>query len=47
MTDEDESIREDVDPYNLSGRDPTQSVWKDGKRPSPDYYEIINGRTND
>ena len=44
---EDRSIREGVDPWNLSGRDPTQSVWKDGKRPSPDYYEIINGRVND
>ena len=40
-------IQEGVDPYNLSGRDPTQSVWKDGKRPSPDYYEIINGKMND
>ena len=40
-------INEGVDPWNLSGRDPTQSVWKNGKRPSPDYYEIINGKMND
>ena len=33
-------IPEGVDPYNLTGRDPTRSVWKNGKRPSPDYYEI-------
>jgi len=43
IDDEDKPIPEDVDPYNLTGRDPTQSVWKNGKRPSPDYYEIING----
>ena len=43
----DKPIPEGVDPYNLSGRDPTQSVWKDAKRPSPDYYEIINGKMND
>jgi hypothetical protein len=36
----DKPIPEGVDPYNLTGRDPTQSVWKDGKRPSPDYYEL-------
>jgi len=40
--DNDWDIPEGVDPYNLTGRDPTQSVWKDGKRPSPDYYEIFN-----
>jgi hypothetical protein len=37
----------DYDPWNLTGRDSTQSVWKNGKRPSPDYYEIINGKTHD
>ena len=42
----DKPIPEGVDPYNLSGRDPTQSVWKNGKRPSPDYYEIINGNND-
>lgn len=34
-------VPEGVDPYNLTGRDPTRSVWKNGKRPSPDYYEIL------
>ena len=43
---DDQSIREGVDPYNLSGRDPMRSVWKDGKRPSPDYYEILNKKTD-
>ena len=42
IDDWDKPIREGVDPYNLTGRDPTQSVWKNGKRPSPDYYEILN-----
>ena len=40
--DNDWDIPEGVDPYNLTGRDPTQSVWKNGKRPSPDYYETFN-----
>ena len=40
IDDWDKPIPEDVDPYNLTGRDPTRSVWKNGKRPSPDYYEI-------
>ena len=47
LDDWDKPIPEGVDPYNLTGRDPTQSVWKNGKRPSPDYYEIINGKMND
>ena len=47
IDDWDKPIPEGVDPYNLTGRDPTQSVWKNGKRPSPDYYEIINGKMND
>ena len=32
IDDWDKPIREGVDPYNLTGRDPTQSVWKNGKR---------------
>jgi len=40
--DDDWDVPEGVDPYNLTGRDPTRSIWKDGKRPSPDYYEILN-----
>lgn len=39
IDDWDKPIPEGVDPYNLTGRDPTRSVWKNGKRPSPDYYE--------
>jgi hypothetical protein len=47
IDDWDKPIPEGVDPYNLTGRDSTQSVWKNGKRPSPDYYEILNGKMND
>ena len=47
IDDWDRPIPEGVHPYNLTGRDPTRSVWKDGKRPSPDYYEIGYTKNND
>jgi hypothetical protein len=47
IDDWDKPIPEGVDPYNLTGRDPTRSIWKNGRRPSPDYYVLAYTKNDD